>query len=40
MEVVSGIRNIRKEKNIAKKEAIELHIIEHEKPKHNHDSII
>ena len=40
MEVVSGIRNIRKEKNIAKKEAIELHIIEHEKPKNNHDSII
>ncbi len=40
MEVVSRIRNIRKEKNIAKKEAIELHIIEHEKPKNNHDSII
>ena len=40
MEVVSGIRNIRKEKNIAKKESIELHIIEHEKPKHNNDSII
>ena len=40
MEVVSGIRNIRKEKNIAKKESIELYMIEHEKSKHNFDSII
>jgi len=40
MEVVSGIRNIRKEKNIAKKESIELYMIEHEKSEHNFDSII
>ena len=40
MEVVSGIRNIRKEKNITKKESIELHMIENEKSEHNLDSII
>ena len=40
MEVVSGIRNIRKEKNIVKKEKLELFIIENEEAKNNHDSII
>ena len=40
MEVVSGIRNIRKEKNIAKKELLELNVIEHEKNEYNLNSII
>ena len=40
MQVVSGIRNIRKEKNIAKKESLELHIIENEKLEYNLNSII
>ena len=40
MEVVSGVRNIRKEKNIAKKELLELNIIEHEKNEYNLNSII
>lgn len=40
MEVVSGVRNIRKEKNIAKKELLELNVIEHEKNEYNLNSII
>ena len=40
MQVVSGIRNIRKEKNIAKKESLELHVIENEKLEYNLNSII
>ena len=40
MEVVSGIRNIRKEKNISKKELLELNVIEHEKNEYNLNSII
>ena len=40
MEVVSGIRNIRKEKNICKKELLELNVIEHEKNEYNLNSII
>ena len=31
---------ILEKKKILLKKTIELHIIEHEKPKHNHDSII
>ena len=40
MEVVSGIRNIRKEKNIAKKEELDLFVISDKKTKNNFDSII
>ena len=40
MEVVSGIRNIRKEKNIAKKEELDLFIINNEEATNNLDSII
>ncbi len=40
MEVVSGIRNIRKEKNIAKKEELDLFIINNAEAKNNLDSII
>ena len=40
MEIVSGIRNIRKEKNIPKKDPINLHVIEHNKSKNNFDSVV
>ena len=40
VEVVSGIRNIRKEKNIAKKEELDLFIINNTEVKNNLDSII
>ena len=40
VEVVSGIRNIRKEKNIAKKEELDLFIINNTEAKNNLDSII
>ena len=40
VEVVSGIRNIRKEKNIAKKEELDLFIINNTETKNNLDSII
>ena len=40
VEVVSGIRNIRKEKNIAKKEKLDLFIINNTEAKNNLDSII
>ena len=40
MEVVSGIRNIRKEKNIAKKEALDLFVISDKKTKNNFDATI
>ena len=40
MEVVSCVRKIRKEKNIAKKELLELNVIEHEKNEYNLNSII
>ncbi len=39
-EVISGIRTIRKEKNIAQKEAIDLKIINNEKTSTHFDSII
>ena len=40
MEVVSGIRNIRKEKNIAKKEELDLFVISDKKTKNNFDATI
>ena len=40
IEIVSGIRNIRKQKNIAKKEKLELLIIEKKESKNNLQSII
>ncbi len=40
IEIVSGIRNIRKKKNIAKKEKLELHIIQNTDKKYNFESII
>ena len=40
MEIVSGIRNIRKEKNIPKKDPIDLHVIEHNKSKNKFDSVV
>ena len=40
MEIVSGIRNIRKEKNIPKKDPINLQVIEHNKSKNNFDSVV
>ena len=40
IEIVSGIRNIRKEKNIAKKEELDLFVINNEKAHNNLDSII
>ncbi|TCI94758.1 valine--tRNA ligase [Tenacibaculum sp. M341] len=39
-EVVSGIRTVRKEKNIANKEAIELFVINNEKASEGFDSVI
>ena len=40
MEVVSSIRNIRKEKNIAKKEELDLFVISDKKTKNNFDATI
>ena len=40
MEVISGIRNIRKEKNIAKKEELELFVISDKKTENNFDETI
>jgi valyl-tRNA synthetase len=40
MEVVSGIRNIRKEKNIAKKEELDLFVISDKKTENNFDATI
>ena len=40
MEVVSGIRNIRKEKNIAKKEELDLFVISDKKADNNFDATI
>jgi valyl-tRNA synthetase len=39
-EVVSGIRNIRKQKNIAFKDAIELHVLNNDKAKNTFDAVI
>ena len=39
-EVISGIRTIRKQKNIAFKDAIELHVLNNESVKNTYDSVI
>jgi valyl-tRNA synthetase len=40
IEIVSGIRNIRRKKNIANKEKLELHIIQNVEKKYNFNSIL
>jgi len=40
MEVIAGVRTIRKEKNIAMKDAIDLKVINHEKVSSHFDSVI
>ncbi len=39
-EVIAGIRNIRKEKNIPNKDKLDLEFIDHQKQDHNLDSVI